>query len=433
MVSTIEIYNPVSESTYDIKGRTKEITVLDAIDSDVDSFQVICRGIELPHLYHILTIDDGTDVIDGIIINQNDKGNFSYYNGSAWIEEKVTTFTVATSKYYMSRRAVAEIFVLTDALAGLPSAILTFIIDKYMLSAKTGLPLITSNSIQTSPTAIISTQEGLAFPYFYFIDVVNRIMEHLIDWHWYVDRNNDFHFFNKYETISNTNIGNLNATYDDTLILRNSINVDYDGEEMANSIWIVGSEKAAPTTIDEFFTGDGESRYFKLSYTPNFTEVRLDGVLQSISLTENQDGTEDFLIDKFSNVLIIPSWVTTPYTSLSNGIKVTSNPSIQIIDKFENPTSIQQIDLFEKIIKDNDITDRLSARAIGKAEINKKSIVRRLISCSSYVKIDIGQAYNFGVVTEKWNLRGLFILTERTQVKRPGQDDFFNYTFKEVI
>ena len=437
MATTITILDTKTSTTYDITDRTQSFNVVNSLDTDTDVFRVQCIDIVETHLYDILTIDDGTNVIDGFIVQQDDRGDFSYENSLGdWVEHKITTFTVSTSKLILSRRQVAEIYTTSDSTQGKPSLIIKDLASKYLNSIKTGSPLITTNNVKTSPSAIISTDEDLVFPYVTFMDALTRMVESLINWHWYIDSDNDLHFFENYESISSTKIGNYDATYTSGIILRDTLNVNLDGSRKSNRVWVVGSEEESSDSVSQTFFGDGNNDIWNLSYDFESATVNLNGSPATVASVDNNNGTEDFLYDAINKILTSPDWQSTPISG--DQIDVEYNPLRQLVEMSEDTTSQQEIDLWEYIVKDADIVDRLSARTFARALINELSITRRIITFSSLTRLDLGKAYNIGIKSDLWDVKGLFLCTERSfqRTSRENPDNpytFYSYVFREVI
>jgi hypothetical protein len=214
------------------------------------------------------------------------------------------------------------------------------------------------------------------------------------------------------------------ATY-----LFDSLNIDYVGDMVANRVWVVGTKQASPNYIEQYFTGDGQQRYFSLAYEPNFTDIYVNGVLKNSKIEANDDGGQDFLINKTNKVIYIPANIATPFTGT---IKVKYKPTKQVIDYFENATNIKKFGLYEKVIKNKNITDKQSARQYGKAEINRVSKPSKNLTFTSRSEFKIGERCLVDIQQGLWNIQGYYLVTAvRTQIEI--DDTTWQVTLREMI
>ncbi|WP_069649635.1 hypothetical protein [Caloranaerobacter ferrireducens] len=385
---SITIDNPVL-GQYDISDRVLNIKTSENLDNKSDTFTVECKNISEVHKYaKIDVLKDGVKKYSGYILNQQDSDQ-GYKN---------TTFECVDWSDILHNRIIAKTYTNDDSFQGKPDLIL-----KDILTLK--VPEVTTINIRECSTII----DRIYFPYDSVMKALDRILEFIPEWHWYIDANKDFHFFKDYET-DGPNI-------DSSKILHRTLRVQYIGENPANRVWIIGAKQSSPNYIEEYFTGDGVQRVFKLAYEPNFTEIYVDGVLKNSKLESNDDGNQDFLINKGEKVFYIPDNVATPFTGT---IKARYRPTIQVIDYFENYNNIQTYGLFEKAIKNKDITDKASARQFGKAEIKKRTEDKRIISFSTTEEsIAIGQRCDVNIVTNEWNVVGKFLVKSISRDIRP--------------
>jgi len=316
---------------------------------------------------------------------------------------KAVSLKCSDNAFYLKKRVVAERFGSDDSYQGRPDLILKYLISQYV-------PELTTNSIQACSEVI----DELYLEYIYMSEVMNRIMKHLADWHWYVDGENDFHFFKGYET-DGIKFGMVDGRYNFQL---NTLNVSYKGEEGANRIWIVGAKQASPDYIDQYFNSDGVQRVFSLAYLPNYAEITIDGGDPlSWKLLKNDDGNQDFLIDKEGKVLSIPGNIN----PIPIGqIRIHYRPTVQVVDYFEDPKSIREHGLLEAVVKSKDITDRLSARKVGKAMLKQQARAKRIVSLKTLEERKIGQKCEIDILNDKWDIRGSFLVNSITEENVPG-------------
>lgn len=384
---TASIHDPVNVIDHDITARLREVRASEQLGAESNSFRVSCKLIELVHKFHTITIQKGgVTRFAGYIINQtdSDKG------------VKMTEFECMDWTYVLSNRIVAKSFANNDTFLGQPDLII-----KNMLTD--GAPEITQTNIQ----AVSFSIESLQFPYNQLLECIAKVMDYLTDWFWYIDASKDFHLFNRYESTGVT-FDNSTGSYN---FLKKSLSVKYLGEKHMNRLWIIGAKQAAASYIDVYFTGDGSQRYFTLPYEPNYTDIYVGGVLKASLLESNDDGAQDFLINKSQKVVFIPDNIVTPFTGT---IKVHFRPTIQVIDYYENAPSIATYGLYEKVIKNKDITDKLSARQFGRAEIKRKSVEKRIVNLQTFEDVKIGQQCPINIVEDntkgKWDVVGNFLV-----------------------
>jgi hypothetical protein len=385
----IKIYNPSTATTTDITNQVIEIQANEKLDAESNSISLTCKDIMSVQKFKEITISkNGVKRFAGTIMNQSDEDKGF----------KVTSLICVDWSFIFTHRTIAEDYQKDDALQGKPKLILQDMLSK-------GAGEITTINMG-APSTII---DELEFPYKQLMESIQKVMDYVPDWHWYVDPDKDFHLFKKYEKDGVTFGADKNGQYNFRI---DSLKVDYLGEQQANRVWIIGAKIAKPNYIDVYHTGDGKQRYFDLPYEPNYTEIYLDGVLKNSKIEKNDDGLQDFLINKKEKVFYIPDYVTTPFTG---EIRVHFRPTGQVIDYFENPSHIDDYGLYEKVVKNKDITDKLSARQYGKAMIKRKSTDKRLVSLSTTEDVKVGERCPIDINyshPEKgtWNIQGDFVV-----------------------
>jgi hypothetical protein len=385
----IAIYDPSTATTTDITNQVIEIQANEKLNAESNSISLTCKDISSVQKLKEITISKN-DVkrFAGTIINQSDEDQGF----------KVTSLKCVDWSFIFTHRSIAENYQKDDIFQGKPDLII-----KDMLSK--AAPEITTNNMGAPSITI----EELEFPYKALMESVKKVMDYVPDWHWHVDPDKDFHLFKKYEKDGVTFGADKNGQYNFRI---DSLKVDYLGEQQANRVWIIGAKIAKPNFIDVYHTGDGKQRYFDLPYEPNYSEIYLDGTLMKSKLEKNDDGNQDFLINKTEKVFYIPDNVSIPHTG---EIRVHFRPTGQVIDYFENPSHIDDYGLYEKVIKNKDITDKLSARQYGKALIKRKSTDKRLVSLSTREDVKVGERCPIDINyshPEKgtWNIQGGFVV-----------------------
>lgn len=388
---TVEIYDQTTDIIYDVTDRTLQITADERIDSENNTFKVTCKLIDLVHKFNTITIKKaGVTKYAGFIITQTDADK----------QVKITTFQCYDYSYIFNNRIIPETYVPTDSFLGRPDLIIKDLVSKHA-------PELTTTNVDACSTIL----DRMQFTYILMSEAMSKIMENIPTFHYYVDAVKDVHFFENYETDGVT-FGPDVVTGDYNFV-NGTLTVDYVGDEQVNRLWIIGNKQADANYIDQYYTGDGNQRYFLLAYEPNFTEIYLDGVLMDSGIETNNDGAQDFLISKTDKLFYIPSNITTPFTGT---IRAHYRPTKQPIDYYENAPNINTYGLYEKVIKNNDITDRLTARQYAKAQVKYRSNARRIVSLDTREDVAIGQRcyVNINVtdaVKGNWNVIGYFMVT----------------------
>jgi hypothetical protein len=243
------------------------------------------------------------------------------------------------------------------------------------------------------------------------MDAIGKTFEHAYNYYWYVDETLDAHMFYQFETTG--------ATITESGVLSGSLKVEYEGDQTANRIWIVGAKQVGSTFLYEYFTGDGNNRRFLMPYEPNYTDIYLDTgggyVLKTSALEQNDNGGYDFLINKKQKLIMIPDNVGTPWTG---AIKVKYKPTIQLIDYYENPGEAATYGLIEKVVRNKDITDKLTSVKFGRSEIKRKSATKRKVSFATRTERQIGTKHTVDITTVvqkgTWSISGDFVVTNVT-------------------
>lgn len=374
----------------DVTDRILEVRGSEKLGAESNSFRVVCKGIQEIHKFHKIEVrKDGEPRFAGFIINQIEM-DAGY---------KRTEFECLDWTYILSNRVVAKSYEQTDSFAGKPDAIIKDILTS-------NVPELTRINIDP----VNFTIESVQFPYVSAMEAVAKVMDFIPDWFWYIDPDKDFHLFNRYES-DGVAFAEGAEGYN---FLRNSLSVQYTGEKQVNKLWIIGAKTASSQYKEVFFEANGIQRVFgPLPYEPNFTEIFVNGVEKKSRLESNDDGASDFLINKTQKIIIIPDNITTPF---SGTIKVKFRPTLQVVDYYENSQSVNEIGLYEKAVKNRDITDRMAARQYGKAEIKRKATERRKISLRTFEDVKIGQRCSVNIVEEStthgnWNVVGSFLVT----------------------
>lgn len=201
---------------------------------------------------------------------------------------------------------------------------------------------------------------------------------------WYMDENNGLHFFANYEQAAPTG-------FEESDIMDGSLNVETVASDLANRLWIIGAKAASPKYVEQYWYGDSQNDLFNLSFVPNYPEVYENGVLKTIEVDKDTlNSDKDYTYNKKEKVLKRTAGVN----PIGTTVRFKYRPTVQLVDYFEDAASIAKYGLYEKVIRDKKLTDKLAARARGRAALKKTKGIVKHASFRSYKKWD----YEVGMV-----------------------------------
>jgi len=392
MAYTVEIYDPSTTTTYNITSRTRLVQISEVLDSGVTGFKVECRAITSAHFFHHLTVKSGaTTIITGIIVDQSDRDAGG---------EKQTIFTCQDYGYFLTKRIVAESYTSKTA-----SYMLSALMTKYFTEG-------TGTNIDTSTEVITESK----FTYVTLKDAIEYIMGMSYNWHYYIDKTKDFHFFYSYESSG--------TTITTAKIKTATLQVDYEGIDHYNRVWIVGRKQPSTNAINVYYTADGEQKYFgPLPYEPaNLAVYFTPSGLPEYQLIIVSQGSDISNAEAVYNSKNRTFYLVDPSFYIGK-LRANFKPMQQFIEYFENNSDKALYGLMEKVVKNKDVTDKLEARRYGKAEVQKSSSVKRTIRFSSdhadVRAASIGQKLTMSIATSPWSVTGDFLVTRMERTIRP--------------
>ena len=337
-MTTYQIVIAGKLGTYDITNRVMSASWSRSIDDAASTLDITCKNINENHVMGTVTLRvNGVVYFTGIVKAQSSELNDTL---------RLTNLKCIDRTDWLQRRIVAESF--ADRT---PRQILTSLKNKYA----TWLDV-------SQVRNVFGPIEEISFNYETFASCIEKLAE-ITGAYWYLDHANRLQFFLNDRGPSAINFVNQN-------IINNSFGVEYSAIEMVNRVWIIGARQSSPQTIEQTFFGDNSNQYFLLAYEPNYPEVFENGVRKTISVDDGDSDT-DYIYNKSVKVLkrvagVLPMGVN---------LRVTYRPTIQIMDYFEDGASVLENGLFEKVIRDQDITAKMAARSRGRAELKLKKDV----------------------------------------------------------
>jgi hypothetical protein len=186
-----------------------------------------------------------------------------------------------------------------------------------------------------------------------------------IGYYWYIDENNDIHFFE-----SNTAISPFNLNDTDDNYIEDSLEYNLDLSQLKNYIRVKGGEKVSLSTKDYTTLGDGVtlnySTVFKFSTTPT---VSVDSVAQTVG-TEYLDEEDDYdcfwsFSEKKIRFKVAPD--------IDDVIVFTGYPLTPITVLVEDTTSIDVYGLYEYTIENKSVRSTEEAKKLGNAQLTAYS------------------------------------------------------------
>lgn len=287
-----------------------------------------------------IEIYDGDEKVFGGTVVSVKKAPFSGAEGEI-LQIKCTDYT-----YLMDSRMAARVY---------ENETITDIIDDLITSYAPGF---TSNNVTS--TFVI---EKIVFNQVPLSQCIKRLAE-ITNYNWYVDENKDVHFFEK-----NTDVAPFNITDENGNYVYKTLQRTYDGTQVANRIKVRGGEYDGELYSDKITVVGNESKSFKLPYRFANLQVWLDTgsgpVAQNVGIDFINDFTTDDVLYNFNEQMI--RWEN----ELSDGdvISFGGNPKVPVFAIAEDPVSITEYGVREKLIRDNSIESNEVARRRANAEL----------------------------------------------------------------
>ena len=321
----------------------------------------------------VLATWNGTPIYRGQVKQRRRKGQSSVTFLSPECVDAVTR---------MRRRRVAETYQETAA-----SAILQDLLTKY-------LPDVALEAADLTGAVL-----DMPFNYVTLLEAINRVGE-AVGAFWYLSPDNVLRLFT-----SSFDLGTIPA-FSPAHIFGDTFEDDVATSEFANRVWVLGSKQASQQYKTQTFAGDSD--VFTLAYEPNYTEVRVNGgPLRQVHLKENiQTGTE-FVVDKKRKA--VESRIALTGADL---VAIRYRPTIEVVDFFEDQTSIRTYGLYETVIKDRKITDKLSARQRGHAALRRSVVQRPTLSWQSRQVWQVYPGQRCSVSYPQFDIDGIYRLTD---------------------
>jgi hypothetical protein len=260
--------------------------------------------------------------------------------------------------------------------------------------------------------------EQIAFNYETFSSILEKLAE-ITGAYWNVDAYDRLSFFLELD-------GYATIDYTPERIVQNSFGLESTAMDLCNRIWIIGAKQASPNVIEQNFTGDGLNQFYSIAYDPNYPEVFENGVSKTIELDDGDEASSDYVYNKKQKVLKRVTGNLPPFTTL----KLRYNPTVQVIDYFEDSNSVATYGLYEKAVVDQKITDKLAARSRARAELKRvRNIIRKANFNSRSWQVSVGEVTR--VIMPKFNVNSYWRIMQ-IDVNFSPEDIMASFNIEEV-
>lgn len=407
---SVAVYDFDSSEYIDVTSRTQSVTIKESIDGS-SSIDVSLFDLTETHAFDDVAVTYGDETLFlGTIESQTDTllggGTLRRFSSWAGTDRALKLDKRVANRIYGGKTA---------------KEILTDLLTRYPTDVTLG-PV----------TGTLSAIDSIDFAYTTLSDCVSQLAD-VTGFRWYVDTESTLHFFDGYEgtgatVFSTTTTGGLTRN-----IRRDSIDFTSEiDDKTANRVWVIGSQSASPNYTEQYWTGDGLNDTFTVAFTPNYPEVTENGVTKTIEVDSGSTSDKDYVYGKASKYL---KRVAGPLPSGST-VKFRYRPTIQIIDYFEDTASIAQYGIYEKAIKDKQITEKMAARARGRAELKRRSSEVRTLSFEVLASgHDVRRGLRYRVVIPELDIDAYYLCTAvTTTISAPDNVNITkSVTLEEVV
>lgn len=186
-------------------------------------------------------------------------------------------------------------------------------------------------------------------------------LSRLSNYSWYVDYDNDIHFFAK-----NTELAPFNLTDTSENYIFESLEVSDDISQLRNRVTLQGGEaEGDPRT--EYYNGDGTKKFFKLSNKfSQLPVVTIGGTSKTVGVDFLDDEADFDVLWNYNETYL--KFTNAPAAG-TNNISVDGIPLYSILVQVEDPASITQYGVHEFAKTDTSIKSKQEAKDFAIAEL----------------------------------------------------------------
>ena len=186
----------------------------------------------------------------------------------------------------------------------------------------------------------------------------------LLNHDWYVDESKDIKFFQKYALSAPYDLTDDNGNYIYKTLKRNT-----DSSQIANRVKIRGGEYDGATYEDVITVTGNDTKSFQLPYGFADLTIELDTGAGYVAQTVGIDFIDSFdtkdVLYNFQEKMI--HWENN--LADTNKIKFSGKPKVPVFAVAEDPVSIAEYGVIEKLIRDTSIESNTVARRRASAEL----------------------------------------------------------------
>lgn len=293
-----------------------------------------------PTLGHeIVVTSGGSTIFGGVIVKIRESLDSA----------KIIEYTVTCNDYsqYLKRKLVTERYENTTA-----SAIITDIMGTY------------TTGFTTAGVAAAVTIASISFNRLTVAESLQKLAD-AISYVWYVDYDQDLHFFPKNNESAPFDITDTSGNY-----IYNSLEIVEDLTQVKNSILVQGGEAVSDVAREELFSGDGTKDTFALANKFDSVPTVLVGTYAQTVGTEFLDDDVSFdVMWNFNQKYLRFTSGNTP-TSGTNNISVEGTYLYPIVVSVPAPASIAEFGTYQFSITDKSIRSRDEAIDRALAELS---------------------------------------------------------------
>ncbi len=204
--------------------------------------------------------------------------------------------------------------------------------------------------------------EKIVFNNITVIQALKRLAE-IVKYEFYVDADKDLHFFQKF-----TNSAPFNLTDTDSYSIKGSLDIRFDGSQIANAVKVRGGEYDG-STFEEVKTAGAGQKSFETKNKMSNLAVELDTGGGYVVQTVGQEFIDDFTTHDVLQNYQDQSFRFENALSAGDLVKYSGNPKVRVLVESQDPASITTYGQRDKLVEDQSIEDNATARQRAKAEL----------------------------------------------------------------
>lgn len=376
-MSTISIFVNGTDRTSQVDWTSFQKTEVLTKDPDVCTFNVrnTLGKMYTPLLNDLVVVKySGANIFAGYIISSDETidGFVNYYNVTAKDYSQV-----------LDRMIVSNIYVNQTAAAIISNLITTY------------APALTAGTLNCPVVIPI-----MKFNYISVRECLKRIINVVGNYDYSVDYSAVVTFFPIGVTLAPFSITDSSKNYN-----WNSLDVKTDLSQLTNVIFIRGARRTGTTMVTEYFSGDGTTYTFPMSYSyPTAPTVTVSSVVQTVGNDGvDKDASFQCMWNSQNNSLRFTSG-NIPGAGTRN-IVITGFPTYPLLLIKSDSNSIATYGQWQKVIIDKNLQDQVTASQRADVELLSNSTPIYTLTFTTYVTgLVKGQQLSFSSVIRNLSL-----------------------------